>query len=127
MIIISPLVAGLATGGLNAGMGIFGAFSQRQAQEQEDARDEALRVAVVERRAGRGRALRDEGGGDHGDDHPVLLQVPAEGHGFTGGSVVSDRDGRSVAVGACSLGSFQFDLVRRPQCCRGCARAGSMR
>ena len=35
MVFISPLVAGLATGGLNAGMGLFGAFSQRQAQEQE--------------------------------------------------------------------------------------------
>ena len=34
MVVISPLVAGLATGGLNAGMGLFGAFNQRQAQEQ---------------------------------------------------------------------------------------------
>ena len=35
MVVITPLIAGLATGGLNAGMGLFGAFSQRQAQEQE--------------------------------------------------------------------------------------------
>lgn len=35
MIVISPLVAGLATGGLQAGMGIFGAFNQQQAARQQ--------------------------------------------------------------------------------------------
>ncbi len=45
MVFISPLVAGLATGGLNAGMGIFGAYNQQQAQQQQYLNDKVFQDA----------------------------------------------------------------------------------
>ena len=45
MIVISPLVAGLATGGLQAGLGLFGATAKRNAQQQQYLNDLAFQDA----------------------------------------------------------------------------------
>lgn len=45
MVVITPLIAGLATGGLNAGMGLFSAFNQRQAQQQQYLSDQVFQDA----------------------------------------------------------------------------------